>query len=105
MRRIRVGSDRDRFRLLATGVHVQGAASRGCRRGLARASRRSSAATAPEAQLSLRAPRAAVVTRPPPRLIRSDVLRLAPSTHLSVLAHSDLYARSYVHRAVSLENN
>lgn len=57
-----------------------------------------------KAQLSLRAPRAVVVTRPPPRLVRSDVLRLRSDTHLSALSHTYPYARYTVRRAVSLEN-
>lgn len=86
---------------------MQGAASRGFRCTLdAVPHRRQATDEPPEAQLSLRAPRAVVVTRPPPHsLARVAVLRLALSTHLSVLAHSDLYARSNVQRAISLENN
>lgn len=85
---------------------MQGAASRGFRCTLDAVPHRRQASEPPEAQLSLRAPRAVVVTRPPPHsLARVAVLRLALSTHLSVLAHSDLYARSNVQRAISLENN
>lgn len=59
-----------------------------------------------KAQLSLRAPRAVVVTRPPPRLVRSDVLRLRQATQCSVtqLSVCALYrtSRSFSRKLISM---
>ena len=58
------------------------------------------------AQLSLRAPRAVVVSRPPPRLVRSDVLRLRYTPQCSVTQPSvcALYRtpRSFSRKLISM---
>lgn len=76
------------------------AASRGCGGSLRGSARRVVPATRKwrKAQLSLRAPRAVVVIRPPPRLVRSDVLRLrhTPQCSVTQLSVCALYRTSRI---------